>query len=1108
MSLSSLYKPGSRFHLNNETLVYTARWALVASFITPRGEYCPITATLGVSTGVSTMLTALPLYLLLQTLQYCSAGSVDCGKLVERLNRSDGKAVKEIDENWNDCGLAFLEKASPVGIEVLFKTLETDPLASKDQVVQDMADMGEFARKINTKQLRILFNSGAAISSRFFANVPDIKSFHWPPSSKLKLPENILEYYDGPMNNTFWMTPEQFKLFGGKLDKEFLCRSLDYIPNRGSLFGSISLKCFRGLLRSKALVFSSGYAICPETVEEWTNHLEEDLEHVDPGEYWLLPVSVWQKILELPTLVDRVPRNYYKLEDSNMLRVSLFEIGHVSFAAIARQRPYWVETLLDLPLSKLPEDIFASCGKDEMGSFETKLGIRARNIWRNPEIIGNISSALDDDQHYCNGMDSLAYHARPWLRRYGSAKCRSLITRPREDDRIEFPELSNVMVIWDLHIERIKNNEFQDVNNTIPLLTTRKEFCKRMAKTVTSEDLKRLDDRVLQAIGGKCALALKPLITKDVAVKLGPLAFWSFKAKHFNLNLADITPLQVSHLSKGVPTKSSAFTKIEITDLLNCDEETFGILTDSQIDAIHGTQDYIDWIEFRRQVARLIRKPLPGGLKEAFLKCLDFRDKGTHGLEGDECLYVLARIIPKLSDRYWASSMGDLFDDANLQPLRTESPIRNALLKKASRLSFDMKRNFVVNHDGQKYDLEQSLTMIRDSYMSLGNPESTLRHRATLGDGPLRAWLGELLSAMKDTMISNMSNADASIQKFRFPIKGSDGLDAGFLVGKAMQQGLKLPFALDPKFYELVLHASENEIEDYFKGAYFYELKTFHDINLYQRVMGDSFELTSEQETQVKQVLEDQTKTPEEKTEAIEKVRNKAWFDRNRDDCCWAPLNSLTFNGFASTSNYKTYDIPRDKLSIDDWIAKNSSVYSEFEYENMSKFFKQFRDKCLQEFRTFVKCFRSRLGRFLIMPESPIRNKQLFSDLLALTINSSPMTAEELLSKINVEAGVDIDSWYGTVKSEVVFKTFVECLTPKQLSKLVAVWTGAASTDLDLKTPMVSFHDPEDAHEKYNSRKVMKRSTEISNTVVIHEGDEYRSFLKEFSAKLRDAMNS
>ncbi|PJF16993.1 hypothetical protein PSACC_03195 [Paramicrosporidium saccamoebae] len=1047
----------------------------------------------------------LPSCLLLQILKYCTAHGTSCKDSVERLNGGTYSAAIEVGEDWDRCRSVFFENASSSGASLFLTALDEGSWAATGQIAQDVANTEEFAGKVNIEQLKILTTHGATISSQFFAKVSDIEDFGGPSINNADFPKNILEYYNGPMRDTSWMTAEQFKLFGSKLGKTILCTKLVGSSISAGLLASISLECFRGLIQSKSS-FGTWSSFCPGMIADWLNHIEEDFQHVNPDNYQCLPTSVWQEVLGSPTLLEFVPDNQYNLESPNLFKVSLSKIGHVRFAEIVRQRPNVALSVIRMPIPELPVDIFASCGKEEMKSLTRRF--LTPHLWKNPEIIGNISSAVDDDKHFCNGMDAETYHDLIWLRANCSAKCRSFISVPDGYDKEKLPELVDGGSIWDSHVAQIKANHLPDIRTTGLLIASRSEFCELMAEKVSSDELENLDSIALGMIGAKCALALKSLITREVAQKLRSLTFRLFTADDFKLKMADITLDQIEHLSKSVPKESSVFTKIETAELLEYSNNILSVLTDSQIGAIQVKPEYLNWISFRRQAARLLKEMQQDDLKKLFESCLAFKGKETLGFEHKECANVLSGIILNLSGPNWESSVGFLFNDTNLHSLLYELLSKETLLKLIQKSTFNSAEDFKLKHDGRKYNLAHSLQTIRESHQSLSNPQSTICHSGVTGVGPLRGWLGDLLDTMKTNMVSNTDDIYASIQKFKFPIKGVDGPPAGFLAGKAMQKKLKLPFALDPKFYELILNENDDETETYFKTTYAEELRVFRDNNLYQRVTSNSFKLTHEQKDQVEQIKREASMTPCEKTKAIERVRNKAWFESNRNDFGWAPLSELTFNGFENTSNYNDYRIPRGELSYDEWEAKCGAVYSVFEYEHMEEFFEKFSANCLQEFKTFVKGFRSGLELFLRMPKAYVENKQPFTEILVSKINGVPMTADKLFSKITVKADADIASWYGDVKSEVFFKVFLDCLTPEQLSKLVAVWTGAASTDLDRIKPKILFYVPTDGSNKYNSREAIENLAASSGSIVIHGGNEHEAFLRQFSAKLREAMGS
>jgi hypothetical protein len=587
----------------------------------------------------------------------------------------------------------------------------------------------------------------------------------------------------------------------------------------------------------------------------------------------------------------------------------------------------------------------------------------------------------------------------------------------------------------------------------------------------------------------------------DTVPELGPSAFRLFTADEFKFKLTDLPHYQVCHLSESVPKEHSAFTKIGMDELLSYGDKILSVLTEFQVEAMKVTQEERDWIKFRREAARL-KYGQEYDSARPFEMCLNMENK--------ECLVILGKIIAD-SPEDRQEKVADLFKyNEELRTMRWELLSGHGLLKAITKDQFDSSDYFVVNHDGQKYDLQESLNLIETKYASLAAPGSTVSLVDAFGDGPTRAWIGQLNDTMKSNMISDYNDYDASIQKFKFPIKGSDGFYAGFMAGKTLQKGLTLPFALDPRFYELTVNVEEGEIEAYFKNTYAHELKMFHDINLFQNLEGDGPGLSPEQEEQVKQIEQDQSKTPEEKTKEIEKLKKVARFNYNKEegDFAWAPLNELTFNGFGSESNYNNYDIPRGGLTFDEWDTKNKAVYSEFDYYSTGEYYEQFYERCITEFKEFVKTFRSGLEQFLEMPDVPVTHKEHFSTAIKPKLDLSPMNAEDLLQKIVWENDDSVNSWYGKTNASTVFKTFMRCLNPKQLSKFVAVWTGAASTKLVDGSLKAVFYHPKDNDTVIESYMTEEQNESVSSSIVIHGGAEYKEFIQKFSEKLGQEANA
>jgi hypothetical protein len=271
--------------------------------------------------GNNMLLSTLPLCLLLQTLQYCTASTVNCQDLVERLNRDTCKAADEIGASWKSCRSEFFKRASGSGISSFFKVLkvrEPRSLALPAFIAQDIANETTFASRVNVNQLKILIARGAIIPPKFFANVLYIDAFNSYGIEGLELPDDLLEEYDGLMKDTSWITGEQFRVFGSKLNKEILCTNLRFPSNSIGILHSISSECLRGLLRNMILEEGCWHWIPLDIIGQWIYNFEEDLQHIAPNNFLTFPTRVWESILK-------------SMVTSNAFDVTLKKVSHAKY---------------------------------------------------------------------------------------------------------------------------------------------------------------------------------------------------------------------------------------------------------------------------------------------------------------------------------------------------------------------------------------------------------------------------------------------------------------------------------------------------------------------------------------------------------------------------------------------------------------------------------------------------------------------------------------------------------------------------------------------------------------------------------------------------------
>jgi hypothetical protein len=263
-----------------------------------------------------------------------------------------------------------------------------------------------------------------------------------------------LEYYDGPINpNWQRMTAEQFGLFGSKLPKDFVCQEVNVKDLRTVHFESISLRCFRGILRAR--VFNSESSlyrlwehINQETLKEWFEILHEELETIPVESYKHLPIFVWEIVLNSSELMKRIQDTTDFRRNDPIFNV-LSNIKPVQFATVVQNLPVIASTFLKSAY-RIPERIFESCGKTEMELLYSRDINVFDGLEEIPEVIRNISSALEDEQHICYEMDPELYRQLHLLRIHASNRCRKLLIDFYGERISDFPELTNDVELWKL----------------------------------------------------------------------------------------------------------------------------------------------------------------------------------------------------------------------------------------------------------------------------------------------------------------------------------------------------------------------------------------------------------------------------------------------------------------------------------------------------------------------------------------------------------------------------------------------------------------------------------------------------------------------------------
>lgn len=265
----------------------------------------------------------------------------------------------------------------------------------------------------------------------------------------------------------------------------------------------------------------------------------------------------------------------------------------------------------------------------------------------------------------------------------------------------------------------------------------------------------------------------------------------------------------------------------------------------------------------------------------------------------------------------------------------------------------------------------------------------------------------------------------------------SIGKLAGITWAKAYQQGLKAPFMLDPAFWSLVLSPCSptfnvaSDCKDYFFKNYKQELNNLWYTRLYEPKEDSRFPLSLYKE-QFEESLKDHILLP--KPEGV------------------------TFRTIDSNSNLLEA-VDCESLSAEQQMLYYSS--SEVDWATRPNIYKEFVDRSLEEFVSFVTEFRAAFHS--ILPFSPavysaFKNITISAKhvkkrhFLYLLEGSEDFSMQKIISIFTSKLQVCKTDLQWTIPSEPVYTfplikvvtTFLKNLSPCQFERFFLIWSGCS----------------------------------------------------------------
>jgi hypothetical protein len=328
----------------------------------------------------------------------------------------------------------------------------------------------------------------------------------------------------------------------------------------------------------------------------------------------------------------------------------------------------------------------------------------------------------------------------------------------------------------------------------------------------------------------------------------------------------------------------------------------------------------------------------------------------------------------------------------------------------------------IVAHGCEKgfYELKETVKMLLEEPQIVAKSNFSIKTERRQGTGGLIDHLfAELLDLIHKSVMVPLSLDNGSLEKPVWGIEGDAGLIMGLVCGKAAQMGIQLPFPVDPEFFELLANPEPRKIAEYYFKIYRSEIENFKSLRLLQNPKWrDIFEL---------EVL-----------------------------ACTSP-NHLQFANLFQSSDIE----PIGESVVVDFVTMSKPPTVDTIVED---YFGPLNEKILEQFTLFVQNFRRNFAlTFRVDGLRYLQNMAFVSDMF----DPKPPKPEDVLNAIrywdedcdeNFKSRM-VDSLVPghTISSADVFKSFVMALTPNQLAKLVAVWTGSSLLHLTEKTLHCSF---------------------------------------------------
>lgn len=846
----------------------------------------------------------------------------------------------------------------------------------------------------------------------------------------------------------------------------------------------------------------------------FSEEMMQVIKNIDGSDFAYMSPFVLSKILKSPTALNSLPQPI----DSIILskKIGYLGLARGNFAAIAKVAPNVAGQLL-LSARWLPNNILADCDGETLRSLTCNIPGQTRLDWtllfaeleeRKRHCFPKFLSFMcqNTPSHLCGTIKDLEeYHSLAWLRRNMNETCRLAIKFDQSGTLIflRAPELARGVLPWQEMLAAYSADDWKEIfskNNLAAALGKACEFWAVISEqwqdllNITGEDaLKRISPFCVQELHNFLRKNVKyiPLLADD--------AFATHQVGSLPCDLRDLSPRQLAKVSTDIVAVTRhvlAGATLEELKLLNLTQLKSLLPLQWKFIGESIRHELVSWwlgpsillleefVASRDQVEsrRGWNTTATDGKSylEAIIIALDvYLALGRDSQKGRISLYLESAIpifhnselrmqFIKVLSQYFSPRVLPLSVAGSVGEL--EECIRRSVS------GIKATGQFIVLHFDQQAGFDRSgiIAFLESNAKVFADPRARIVSKG-LDDhgGPMRLLVSQVLSDILRDLV--VYDAQLEGHKFVWGISQEMGMIVGLFLGKAVQTGVRLPFALHLPFYNLLIHNTDRAIERYYYATYGRDLADFASKVKIMRGLDD---LPSALLLEVLPRLEHLCFT---------RLSVEADGDKAKAD-------------FASKTNI--------------YGCREGEGFASMAEVSGDQFLEEYGDgleqMVLTQFKGFVRGLVNGMGHTIPVVKEfatmPIDFLYPFAKFLPELLNVKSVTAEYLVERIIISGysgGTVLFQEEEGIPISRVLHAFITSLNEGELAHLVGIWSGASTLALENVKLEATFLAPDNRTpvvqlDFCNADDLMA----TKNKLMVRPGQQYKMLFGKFSEEI------